>query len=59
MQKLADNDYWFRHHLETSIKDDTRLRDITYKRVRSLKDLERVVKVRVNHIGQIVSIGEY
>ncbi len=59
VQKLADNDYWFRHHLETSIKDDARLKGMSYKRISSLKNLERVVKVRVNHIGQIVSVGEY
>ncbi len=59
VQKLADNDYWFRHHLETSIKDDTKLKGLTYKRIQSIKNLERVVKVRVNHIGQIVSVGEY
>lgn len=59
VQKLADNDYWFRHHLETSIKDDSKLKGITYKRINSIKNLERVVKVRVNHIGQIVSVGEY
>lgn len=59
VQKLADNDYWFRHHLETSIKDDSKLKGMTYKRINSIKNLERVVKVRVNHIGQIVSVGEY
>lgn len=59
VQKLRDNDYWFRHHLETSIKDDSKLKGMTYKRINSIKNLERVVKVRVNHIGQIVSVGEY
>lgn len=59
VQKLAVNDFWFRHHLETSINDDVRLKGKTYKRIQSAKNLEHVVKVRVNHIGQIVSVGEY
>lgn len=52
-------DYKFRHHLETQLVDSKELKDITYKSIKSLSIFENVVKVRVNHIGQIVSVGEY
>ncbi|MBQ9399082.1 MAG: type II CRISPR RNA-guided endonuclease Cas9 [Bacteroidales bacterium] len=59
VQKLSSKDYWFRHHLETQIVDDKALREITWKRIISSQLMERVVKVRIDHLGQIVSIGEY
>lgn len=52
-------DYKFRHHLETIVKDDKVLRGMTYKQFKSLDFANGIVKVRVNHIGQIVAIGEY
>jgi CRISPR-associated endonuclease Csn1 len=52
-------DYVFRHHLETEIKDNKELKDITYKSIKSLPIFNRIIKVRINHIGQIVSVGEY
>ena len=60
VQKLSSKDYWFRNHLETeSSSNDLALKDITWKRVKAINNLKRVVKVRINHIGQIVSIGDY
>lgn len=60
VQTIASKDYRFRHHLETKVEDNKKeLQDITWKRIRSLGYLNNLVKVRVNHIGQIVSIGEY
>jgi CRISPR-associated endonuclease Csn1 len=52
-------DYFFRHHLETTLIDKKELKDITYKRVQSLLHLAKIIKVRINHIGQIVTVGEY
>ncbi len=52
-------DYVFRHHLETSVEDKKELKDITYKSIKSLSYLEKIIKVRINHIGQIVKVGEY
>ena len=52
-------DYKFRHHLETTVQDVKELKDITYRQYKSLGFVDGVVKVRVNHIGQIVSVGEY
>ena len=46
--------------LDTTIKDTSSiLRGITWIDFRSSKGLDTIVKVRVNHIGQIVSVGEY
>ena len=59
VQKLATKDFFFRHHLETSVKEEKLLFDITWKRCRSLKELQGIVKVRINNIGQIVAVGEY
>ena len=59
VQKLSSKYYVFRHHLETTVNDVKQLRDITWKRITSLQDLVGTVKVRVNHIGQIVAVGEY
>lgn len=59
VQKMASKDYWFRHHMETTLGDNLRLCDITWKRIRSLNILKSIVKVRINHIGEIVSAGEY
>ena len=60
VQKFTYKDYCFRHHLETSIVNtDFELRGITWERFQSSKGLDSIVKVRVNHIGQIVAVGEY
>ena len=59
VQKLASKYYVFRHHLETTVEDRKELRDMTWKRVQNCEGLRGLVKVRVNHIGQIVAVGEY
>lgn len=59
VQKLATKNYVFRHHLETSVEDKAELRDVTWKRIQKVNGLKGIVKVRVNHLGQIVHIGEY
>ena len=60
VQKFSFKNYVFRHHLETTIDNSGyNLRGITWTDFRSSKGLDMIVKVRVNHIGQIVSIGEY
>jgi hypothetical protein len=35
------------------------MKDIAWKRKQSSAKSYNIVKVRVNHIGQIVSVGEY
>ena len=59
VQKLASKYYVFRHHLETTVEDRNELRNMTWKRIQNCDGLKGVVKVRVNHIGQIVAVGEY
>ena len=59
VQKFSTKDYVFRHHLETTVESEKSTIGITWKRITSLTKMHGVVKVRVNHIGQIVSVGEY
>lgn len=58
VQKLATGDYWFRHHLETTVDVKPPLKDIAYKRC-STTGIKDIIKVRINHIGQIVKVGEF
>lgn len=58
VQKLTSKDYFFRHHLETQVQDITKLKGVTWKRC-GLQGINGIVKVRINHIGKIVSVGEY
>ncbi|MCF6269227.1 MAG: type II CRISPR RNA-guided endonuclease Cas9 [Melioribacteraceae bacterium] len=55
----AIRDYVFRHHLDTSSNKDLVLKRTTYIPIKALPDLEGIVKVRINHLGQIVKVGEY
>ncbi len=59
LQKFSSSDYVFRHHLETNVEENNALKGTTWKRIKSIKNLKGIVKVRVNHIGRIVAIGEY
>ena len=59
VQKFSSRYYVFRHHLETSIEDNNLLKGKTWERITNIKLLNNIVKVRVNHIGEIVAIGEY
>jgi CRISPR-associated endonuclease Csn1 len=58
VQKLTTKDYTFRHHLETTVADNSKLKDIAFKRLTSIPPLVGTVKVRLDHLGNIVSIGE-
>ncbi|WP_348661598.1 type II CRISPR RNA-guided endonuclease Cas9 [uncultured Olleya sp.] len=56
VQKLGSKDYNFRHHLETTVTNNL---NFTFKRIRNCNSLEELIKVRTNHLGMIVQIGEY
>jgi len=56
VQKIATKNYMFRHHLETTINNNF---NFTYRHFRSTEVLQGIIKVRINHIGQIVHVGEY
>lgn len=65
VQKIATKNYVFNHHLETKAVDGELLKtkkdlsDITYRFIQTPVNLKNIIKVRINHIGQIVKIGEY
>jgi CRISPR-associated endonuclease Csn1 len=59
VQKIAAKNYFFRHHLETNVEEPKALKGITYKPQLGLNGIEGIVKVRINHIGEIVKVGEY
>lgn len=59
IQKLSSKYYIFRHHQETTDGFDLKLKNTTWKRIQTENGLCGIVKVRINHLGQIVQVGEY
>ncbi len=65
VQKISTKNYVFNHHLETTavtgetLKNKKQLIGITHIFIQSLPPLKNIIKVRINHIGQIVFVGEY
>jgi CRISPR-associated endonuclease Csn1 len=65
VQKIATKNYMFTHHLETSaisgeiLKNKKELSEITYQFIQTTSKLKNIIKVRINHLGQIVKVGEY
>lgn len=59
VQKIASKDYTFRHHFESTLQNNNSLANITFIRLSSLQLLNQVIKLRLNHIGKVVQIGEY
>jgi CRISPR-associated endonuclease Csn1 len=58
VQKLTSRDYFFRHHLETTVDTTKETKELTWKRC-GLSGVKDAVKVRLNHLGNIISIGEF
>lgn len=58
VQKLATKNYCFRHHLETTVAENKALIGITYKPQLGLNGIKGIVKVRIDHLGNIVHVGE-
>ena len=65
VQKIASKNYLFTHHLETEsttgdhLKNFKNLIGVKYMFVWNPDKLEHLVKVRLNHLGEIVAVGEY
>ena len=74
VRKIATKQYNFLHHLETSVTRDIKtngvqkrieiekipdLRKLCWRRIQSPNGLKGIVKIRINHVGQIVKVGEY
>ena len=55
----AVRDYVFRHHLETQVDENKSLKDVSWKPIKSLKHLTAIKKIRLDHLGQIIQVGEY
>lgn len=52
-------DFKFRHHLESTLEDNKQLQSVSFQQIKSLSPLETIIKVRTNHLGDIVGVGEY
>lgn len=52
--KQIVREYVFRHHLETTVTEEKALKDVAFRNIKSLQYLEGIVKVRVNHLGDIL-----
>ncbi len=65
VQKLSTKNYVFNHHFETKavdgelLKNRKELTGITYYFIQTPLKLKEILKVRLNHLGKIVQIGEY
>jgi len=65
VQSISSKYYIFRHHLETTsangslFKDFKQMSNVTYRFYQNEKYLLGALKVRINHLGQIVQVGEY
>jgi len=65
VQSISSKYYIFRHHLETTVangntfKNQKMLWGNTFQFIRTEKNLQGIIKVRINHLGNIVQIGEY
>ncbi len=51
-------DFKFKHHLETVATENKLMKGITYHQIKSLEPLADIIKVRTNHLGKIVFVGE-
>ena len=58
VQKIANVNYMFRHHLETNVDTIKELRNTAFIHIRSANGVKGITKVRINHLGQIVKVGE-
>ena len=59
VQKISTKNYFFRHHLETMVEEKKELKNISYKPQLGLNGINGIIKIRINHLGQIVQLGEY
>lgn len=65
VQKISSKDYMFNNHLETVaisgeiLKTKKELSGIMYHYIQTPARLKDIIKVRLNHLGDIVKIGEY
>lgn len=64
VQKIATKNYLFTHHTETksidgdTLKNKKELSGKMFNSIRSTSKLKNIIKVRLNHLGDITHIGE-
>jgi CRISPR-associated endonuclease Csn1 len=65
VQKISRKNYVFNHHLETRAVDGELLKlkkelsKVTYHFYQTPEHLRGIIKVRLNHLGKIIHVGEY
>lgn len=59
VQKISTKNYHFRLHSESHVNINNKTKGKFWKRITTPNGLANIVKVRINHIGKIVQIGEY
>ncbi len=65
VQKISTKNYVFNNHLETKaidgdvLKNKKELSGIMYHFIQTPSNLDAIIKVRLNHLGEIVKVGEY
>ncbi len=65
VQKIAKKNYLFTHHLETRATSNDDLKKLKilsgkkYHLIQTPEKLNGIFKVRANHLGRIVQVGEY
>lgn len=58
VRKLTSGIYWFLHHLETEILEDTKSKEANRCRYASLSSLSGAIKVKINRLGYIIEAGQ-
>lgn len=58
VQKISRKDYSFVLHSQTSIRTEPAMKNITWKRITSPNLMKGAVKVRLNHLGEIIEVFE-
>lgn len=53
VQTISKGDYRFRHHYDASKDFNSNLKNLTWKRIRTLNDLKDIVKIRITKTGHI------
>ena len=56
VQKISRKDYSFVLHSKASVRTDLAMKNITWKRITSPNMMKGAVKVRLNHLGEIVEV---
>ena len=60
VQKMSTKDYIFRHQYESTVTAGASLpQGVAFIRINTENKLKGAIKVRINHIGKIVHVGEY